>query len=317
MDLSTPLHLAAWCNNAEAIPALLRAGAWLEAQDAKKQTPLHCAARWGHLAAVLALVEAGAQVDARDNLGQTSLCWAASYGHVRVVETLVQRGAQLEIADCNGWTPLVGAVLQGKEGAVRALLELGATQSVDVKGTWAGKSLIKIAEGSRWGPRVAPLLRAEQEKTKSKAALEEPMVQQLLKAKDEKIARLKDQIECLELQASALAQVATELEDKFSLLRADAIVCRAHSAYSLQHYLEEQEKGLAELRLRVIERHREEAAQDAREERAEATLCVVCMEKPRNLFLNCGHLVCQDCGRQLSICPTCRQRVTRRTRAYL
>ena len=163
IDSNTPLHLAALFNNAEATPALLRAGAALEAQNSAVQTPLHCAARWGHLAAVLALIEAGAQLNARDSMGRTPLTWAASYGHVKVIEMLAQRGALIDIADSTGWTPLAEAVFQGKEAAARALLGWARVRRSVSRGPGRAKACYRLQRDavgarlqhccalSRWG----------------------------------------------------------------------------------------------------------------------------------------------------------------------
>lgn len=74
---------------------------------------------------------------------------------------------------------------------------------------------------------------------------------------------------------------------------------------------------MAELRRRVLERHKEDAAHAAAAEAKEATLCMICLERHRDMFLNCGHLVCSKCAAQLRNCPACRVAVVRTTRAWL
>ncbi|CAH8491671.1 unnamed protein product [Schistosoma turkestanicum] len=46
--------------------------------------------------------------------------------------------------------------------------------------------------------------------------------------------------------------------------------------------------------------------------------CGICMEAPINcVFLECGHLFsCVDCGRKLTECPICRQRIVRIVRTF-
>lgn len=61
--------------------------------------------------------------------------------------------------------------------------------------------------------------------------------------------------------------------------------------------------------LRVIEaaiRKREEALE---QERLEQLNCAVCMEKPKNTALSCGHMVCEECQPLLTSCPICRSRL--------
>lgn len=93
--------------------------------------------------------------------------------------------------------------------------------------------------------------------------------------------------------------------------------CRRLTVEELDQLLEREERNLMQLRKQVLERHKAEAAGRAVAAAAEATLCVVCMERPRDTVLGCGHVFCGDCSRPLHNCPACRQRVAMRTRAFL
>ena len=62
----TPLHLAAKVGHEDAVAALLRAGADVDAKDEEGNTPLELAAEWwGDAATVEALLEAGADINQR------------------------------------------------------------------------------------------------------------------------------------------------------------------------------------------------------------------------------------------------------------
>ncbi|MCL7037491.1 hypothetical protein MKW94_010059 [Papaver nudicaule] len=54
-------------------------------------------------------------------------------------------------------------------------------------------------------------------------------------------------------------------------------------------------------------------AEDTHEE---VVVCPICFENPRNLVFGCGHLTCQGCGTELSLCPICRTPITIRIKIY-
>ena len=71
MTASPPLHTAAFFGDAEAIEALLAAGADTGARTNYGDTPLHGAAVGGHAEVIEALLAAGADTGARTNYGET------------------------------------------------------------------------------------------------------------------------------------------------------------------------------------------------------------------------------------------------------
>lgn len=85
---TTPLHIAAIRNECEAIIALWRAGACLDACGEHGYTPLHEAAAQGHVAAVGVLVTLGAATDAVNDDGDLPYDVAQIGGHTSVVECL-------------------------------------------------------------------------------------------------------------------------------------------------------------------------------------------------------------------------------------
>ncbi|MBC6412392.1 MAG: ankyrin repeat domain-containing protein, partial [Hyphomonadaceae bacterium] len=68
-------------------------------------TPLHLAVQNGHAEAVTALVRAGAKVNARDGEGQTLLHWAVAYGTAETVTALIGAGADPMARDNKGKLP--------------------------------------------------------------------------------------------------------------------------------------------------------------------------------------------------------------------
>lgn len=57
-------------------------------------------------------------------------------------------------------------------------------------------------------------------------------------------------------------------------------------------------------------------AQHQGESGADLQVCPICMTNPRNLAFNCGHQTCEDCGKDLSSCPMCRQQIKSRLKLY-
>lgn len=114
----TPLHYIAMFNKtAQAVKALVNAGARVNARDEKGRTPLHRAVVHGKSPAVVtALLEAGARVNAKDVAGWTPLHYAAQRDKTpSVIKILLKAGAEVNERNKGGWTPLHLAV-----GGVRA-----------------------------------------------------------------------------------------------------------------------------------------------------------------------------------------------------
>jgi len=96
--LATPLHVAARCNQPEAIRTLLALGADVAVRGAYDDaTPLHIAAWEGSVEAAQALLHAGAPLDAVSGPQHKNepVGWAITSGKVDVVKLLVGHGAAL------------------------------------------------------------------------------------------------------------------------------------------------------------------------------------------------------------------------------
>lgn len=156
----TPLHVAAYAGQREAMRALAAAGADVNAMERDrydivtiaavaddvptlklaldvgcsarnitspyKGTALIAAAHLGHDEVVRVLIAAGAPLDHVNNLGWTAVMEAVVLGdggprHVATVKALVDAGANLELKDRQGDTPLVFAQRRGYAPMVRLL----------------------------------------------------------------------------------------------------------------------------------------------------------------------------------------------------
>lgn len=102
--------------------------ALVDAWSADGFTPLHLAAFFGNDDAVDVLLARGADVEAvsRNALGVRPLNSAAAAGERRICERLLTHGADVETASHGGFTPLHAAAQNGDVELVRLLLDHGA-----------------------------------------------------------------------------------------------------------------------------------------------------------------------------------------------
>jgi uncharacterized protein len=178
-----------------AIARLASSGASANARDGRGRTPLHVAAFMKQRDAMKALVDAGADPNALDGdrydmvtiaavaddpptlqaalkLGNrpgnvtsrydgTALIAAAHLGHVEVVRILIEAGAPLDHVNNLGWTALIESIVLGDGGArhtatLRALVEARANVNI---GDRQGMSPLHLAE-ARGYREMAEILKA-------------------------------------------------------------------------------------------------------------------------------------------------------------
>jgi hypothetical protein len=107
-DGFTPLHLAAFAQNGDALRALLAAGAdpnELATASFAPVTPLGTAANFGAVEATRLLLEHGADTEKTSDSRHTPLHVAAANGHAAIVELLLARGADATATTSDGQTP--------------------------------------------------------------------------------------------------------------------------------------------------------------------------------------------------------------------
>lgn len=161
----TPLHVATFARERQAIAELARAGARLDLLDSDRYdavtiaavaddeetlrlllslgasaglvtsrydgTALIAAAHLGHDGVVRQLIAAGAPLDHVNNLHWTAVIEAIVLGdgaarHQRTLQALIAAGANLQLADRQGRTPLALARARGYDPMVRMLIQAGA-----------------------------------------------------------------------------------------------------------------------------------------------------------------------------------------------
>ena len=126
-DGFTALHWAAQRNDVQLIDTLLAAGANAKASNRYNITPLYLAAVNGNAAIMERLLNAGADANGTAEEGQTILMTAALSGKADAVRLLLTRGAKIDAKEAyRGQTALMWAAAEGNTAAVNVLLEAGA-----------------------------------------------------------------------------------------------------------------------------------------------------------------------------------------------
>ncbi|HXV86993.1 MAG TPA: ankyrin repeat domain-containing protein [Gemmatimonadales bacterium] len=145
-----PVADAAQRNDVEAVRALVRQGAAVNAAQGDGMTALHWAAVNGNGEMTQVLLRAGAQVGAVTRLGgYTPLHLASKDGHASVIEALLKAGAQVDLrTTAGGVTPLHFAAQAGRGDAIALLLKAGADPNAR-ETTWEQTPLMFAAARDR------------------------------------------------------------------------------------------------------------------------------------------------------------------------
>jgi ankyrin repeat protein len=128
----TPLHVATYLGKHEAIRALAKAGADLDAIERDRYTALGIAAVRNDVPTLRLLLQLGANPSALvGRYDSTALTLAAQLGNVEAVKLLIDAGAPLDHRNRAGWTAVMETVRLGRGDArhvatLRALVAAGA-----------------------------------------------------------------------------------------------------------------------------------------------------------------------------------------------
>ena len=95
--------------------------------------------------ALLALLRENADVNAAQPDGATALTWAVHLGERRMAEALLAAGANVNVADEYGETPLTLAAANADTALMQRLLDLGARAGAS---RWNGETALMIAAGT-------------------------------------------------------------------------------------------------------------------------------------------------------------------------
>ena len=121
-----PLATAVKAGDLQAVRALIKSGADVNARSGDGSTPLLWAAHKGNIEIAAALVAARASVDAANDFGVTPLLHASRTGDAAMMDLLLRAGADPRRTHPEGETPLMAAARAGTVAGVRLLLTRGA-----------------------------------------------------------------------------------------------------------------------------------------------------------------------------------------------
>ncbi|MDR2759613.1 MAG: ankyrin repeat domain-containing protein [Spirochaetaceae bacterium] len=132
----SPIFEAIKINALSTVQTLILAGASISVRDNLGNTPLHTAIRWNALAGAEALIKAGADINTPNAINRkTPLHDAVRLGMSGFEKLLIENGADLEIRDSEGNTPIMEAFRAGLTGMVSYLADAGADPLVrDIRG---------------------------------------------------------------------------------------------------------------------------------------------------------------------------------------
>jgi ankyrin repeat protein len=154
-----PVADAAMAKDTEAVKALLKQGADVNAAQGDGMTALHWAAREGDLEMTQMLLFAGANVKATTRLGgYTPLMMAAAQGSADVVKALVAGGSDVKAANTMGTTPLMLAARSGNPQSVTTLVENGA--EIEAREKTFGETPLMFAVSANRVDAVKALIKA-------------------------------------------------------------------------------------------------------------------------------------------------------------
>ena len=158
----TPLHVAAFMKQRDAMKALVDAGADPNAVDADRYDMVTIAAVADDPATLEAALKLGNRAtNVTSRYDGTALIAAAHLGHVEVVRILIKAGAPLDHVNNLGWTALIESIVLGDGGArhtatLQALVDARADVNI---GDRQGMSPLHLAE-ARGYREMAEILKA-------------------------------------------------------------------------------------------------------------------------------------------------------------
>ena len=132
-DGMTALHWAALDGHPDIAQTLVYAGARIDPiTRLGAYTPLHLAAKGGRVEIVGILLGAGANVEARTSTGgATAMHLAAQAGSAEIITALLDKGADVNARDQQwGQTPLMFAAASDRVPAIKVMMERGADPAV-------------------------------------------------------------------------------------------------------------------------------------------------------------------------------------------
>ena len=159
----TPLHVAAYASQPNAMRALVEAGADSNALERDRYDIVTIAAVANDLPTLQAALELGTNPrNVTSRYDGTALIAAAHLGHVEIVRELIRAGAPLDHVNNLGWTALIESIVLGDGGArhtatLAALVAAGANVNLADR---SGTTPLQLAKGRGYREMAAILAAA-------------------------------------------------------------------------------------------------------------------------------------------------------------
>ena len=168
---NAPVADAAERRDRDAVAALLKQAADVNAPQADGTTALHWAAVNDDAPLASMLLYAGANPKARTRVGgYTPLLLAATNGNATVMEALLAADADVNASTANGTTPLMFAAASGDERSVEVLIAHGA--DLNARESTRGLTAAMFAAGANRAAAIRALARHGADLTASSNALD-------------------------------------------------------------------------------------------------------------------------------------------------
>lgn len=159
----TPLHVAAFARQHDAMRALVKAGADPNALEGDRYDIVTIAAVADDVPTLRVALELGGKAtNVTSRYDGTALIAAAHLGHDEVVRTLIRAGAPLDHVNNLGWTALIESIVLGDGGArhvatLFALVDAGANVNIADRN---GLSPLHLAQANGYREMADILLQA-------------------------------------------------------------------------------------------------------------------------------------------------------------
>jgi uncharacterized protein len=163
----TPLHVATFAKQREAIRALAKAGADLNKLESDRYDAVTIAAVADDEETLRVLLQLGASAKLTTSRWEgTALIAVAHLGHDGVVRQLIQAGAPLDHVNNLHWTAAIEAVVLGNGGArhqasLKALIDAGANLKLTDR---TGQTPLQLARARGFSEMVSMLEKAEKKR---------------------------------------------------------------------------------------------------------------------------------------------------------
>jgi len=160
VSAAAPVSLieAVKAGDAQAVRAILKQRADVNASEADGMTALHWAVRANDMDTMQLLLRSGANAKAANRYGVTPLSLAATNGNAAMIEALIKSGADPNAALPEGETVLMTAARTGKPDAVKALVARGA--NVNAREKWQEETALMFAAAENNAAAVKVLVEA-------------------------------------------------------------------------------------------------------------------------------------------------------------